>query len=67
MLKDTQMCQQKHLVTRNNQEEEYDDELWKAIFDYISQNVEYNNKIVNSQPKLSSSRHVRKLNVKCFN
>ena len=67
MIKDTQMCQQKHLVTRNNQEEEYDDELWKAIFDYISQNVEYNNKIVNSQPKLSSSRHVRKLIVKCFN
>ena len=29
-----------------NQKEECDSELWKAAFDYISQNVEYNNEIV---------------------
>ena len=25
-----------------NQKEEYDNELWEGAFDYVSQNVEYN-------------------------
>ena len=48
-------CVNKDIIfhVEKNQKEEHDSELWKAIFDYISQNVEYNNEIVNSQPKLS--------------
>ena len=35
--------------------------------DYISQNVEYNDEIVNSQSKFRKSQHIRKLNPKYFN
>ena len=41
-------------MRRKNQKEEYDNDLRKATFDYISQNFEYNNEIVNSEPKLRS-------------
>ena len=44
-----------------------DNELSKAAFDYISQNVENNDEIVNSQPKLRKTQHIRKLNLKYFN
>ena len=47
--------------------EECDNELSKAAFDYISQNVENNDEIVNSQPKLRKTQHIRKLNLKYFN
>ena len=44
-----------------------DNELSKAAFDYISQNVENNDEIVNSQPKLRKTQRSRKLNLKYFN
>ena len=47
--------------------EECDNELSQAAFDYISQNVENNDEIVNSQPKLRKTQHIRKLNLKYFN
>ena len=34
-------------MRRKIKKEEYENELWKAAFDYISQNVEYNDEIVN--------------------
>ena len=48
----------KHITfnKEKNQKEEYDNELWKANFDYNSQNFEYNDKIVNSQPISSKSQ-----------
>ena len=49
------------------QKEEYNNELWKVAFDYISQNVEYKHEIVNSQSKLRRSQCLRKLNQKYFN
>ena len=50
-----------------NQKEEYDNELWKATFDFSSQNVEYSDEIVNSQPKLRRSQRIGNLNPKYFN
>ena len=41
-----------------NRKEEYDNELWKAAFYYISRNVEYNVEIVNSQPKHRRSQRI---------
>ena len=51
---------------KKNQKEEYDNEWWKATFDYISQNAEYKNEIINSQPKLERSQRIRKANPKYF-
>ena len=34
----------------------------KAAFDYISQNVEYNDDIANSQPKPRRLQRIRKIN-----
>ena len=50
-----------------NQKEEYDNELWKTAFDHISQNVKYNDAILNPQPKLWRSQRIRKPNPKYFN
>ena len=50
-----------------NQKEEHDNELRKSAFDYISQNFEYNDEIVNSQPKLRRSQRIRKPNPKYSN
>ena len=50
-----------------NQKEEYDNELWKATFDFNSQNVEYSDEILNSQPKLRRSQRIRNLIPKYFN
>ena len=50
-----------------SQKEECDNELWKKAFHCISQNVEYNDEIVNSQPKRRRSQRIRKPNTMYFN
>ena len=54
-------------VEEKNQKEECDNELWKVAFHCISQNVEYNDEIVNSQPKRRRSQRIRKPNTMYFN
>ena len=50
-----------------NQKEEYDNELWKGAFDCISQNVEDNDEIFNSQTRCRRSQRIRRPNPMYFN